>query len=603
MPPAFARRPRPRRCSVGSELQSCRIFHPLAACDRTHAARVAPRYGFSHPAQVNTVRAGGCAIAGWMALTSFVLFGCGGDDVPAAVSDAGEDSSADAGDGGCAVTACTDPSTPVCGSDGVCVECGASVDCLDVAKPICMRGTCSACLGDVQCAMNLDLPVCAADGRCVECEIAAECPVEAPLCGASGRCVECVTSSDCSGSAPACSTAGQCVSCTEVTDCTRDQFADEIRGIICESALGQRGSSLTDDGSLEAFVCAGDVDGFPGLSFLDAAIRNGTLQVDAATIAACRASMLDLSAESACATAMRPTLDDTAPCSLDAECRSGRCAAADRACGGECAAPLVPGGICLRDGDCAVGSVCVSRYCRAFVDVGGSCAGAVCLDGLYCNASSVCASRGTVGATCRSGADGDCLAGLYCDSGHCATRPGEGAPCLADWRSPRCGADLQCAGTTCAVPLGIGATCTTSEECVPGAGCAATTCKQIVGSGARCSIDVLCPRGMACTDARCRPLPDIGAPCSDSTGCLRGRCLSGTCADAPLFTPCMAGAYWFDTLDPCGASSSCRDTASGWQCTPEATLGGLCSGTSALPCRSPDTYCDGTTCRAICMPI
>ena len=102
--------------------------------------------------------------------------------------------------------ACTqrDPSRPVCGGTGACVQCAASSDCSrDPNKPICVSGACSACGAGLlgECALrDPSHPVCGMAGACVACSSSSDCFTDPakPICDlTTNACVACGSDAQC----------------------------------------------------------------------------------------------------------------------------------------------------------------------------------------------------------------------------------------------------------------------------------------------------------------------------------------------------------------------------------------------------------------------
>ncbi len=106
------------------------------------------------------------------------------------VPDAGPMCTADAGGCPAAVPFCV---------EGQCVECAASADCTDPARPVCdASGTCQPCAAEADCAARPATPHCAPAGQCVECLDGSHCVPAAPVCDtANWTCRGCVLDAEC----------------------------------------------------------------------------------------------------------------------------------------------------------------------------------------------------------------------------------------------------------------------------------------------------------------------------------------------------------------------------------------------------------------------
>ena len=141
-------------------------------------------------------------------------------------------------DGACADCSsngdCSNPSYPVCASNGVCVGgCLVNSDCSGAA-PICSANTCRGCASNAECQaihgsglLVLDkcdngVPLLSgvANGACADCAADADCTNPAlPACNSNGVCVECLNDGYCSGATPICS-ASVCVGCSGDLQCS-----------------------------------------------------------------------------------------------------------------------------------------------------------------------------------------------------------------------------------------------------------------------------------------------------------------------------------------------------------------------------------------------
>lgn len=532
-------------------------------------------------------------------VSSIVVAGCGD---PPVEGDADVDASArlDGGATGCASAGCADPAAPHCDSaTDRCVACLDASHCADDAAGVCIGGACRPCLTDTQCVEQLARPECRSDGRCVECSTSADCADLTPFCRPDGVCAECLDEGDCSDLAPAC-TSGSCRSCAEAS-CAPSQVLRELFALQCAVAIRGEGESDLND-AFEALFCSTRPELFLFFAYLEGAVEAGRIEIDEERFAECReASSIALFDEGACSAAMRGTVPNGGTCAIAAECVSGRCSVPGSTCAGTCVARTVAGEGCEDDDACMDGLICLSSVCQAPPGEGATCT-TRCAEGLFCSASRVCEAQRAVGESCSGVASGgDCQENLACRSGRCAAPPVEGEACWPEYLQ-RCAEGLRCDGTVCRIPRSAGAACTSTVECAFGSRCLEEVCAPILGLGDPCTSDEPCALGTGCADGRCRPLPDLGEPCF-AAGCLRGVCRAGTCQSEALFTACEPGVYPFDVLDPCGGTSSCSETPTGWQCVPEGGLGAACDGPADLPCRQPDLYCNtARACAAHCSP-
>jgi hypothetical protein len=215
-----------------------------------------------------------------------------------------------------------------------------------------------------------------------------------------------------------------------------------------------------------------------------------------------------------------------AECASWATCAAGRCALRPGACEAEphCAAwqdcgpahacVLAPG-MCDGEGDCAAWRSCLAHGC--VLDAGrceghGDCAG-----WQYCDAGHTCQD---VGATCAG--DGDCQAWQVCTTGHCANRPGA------------CGADEQCDPAW--------QVCGAEHACVAAPGfCASSSGCEGWES---CGPDHVCRAGLMCRgDGDCVG----GDSCSIGAGAIAGVCVGPFSCDPAGIT------IWGDLIEGIGS--------------------------------------------------
>jgi hypothetical protein len=328
---------------------------------------------------------------------------------------------------------------------------GGGVRCAD-GVGICIPGdggvTCTVLPGSGadctqgQCAAGL---TCSPDNRCRDPLLLGD------ACGDGGGCP---TGAAClQGECRTRLTAGQ-PGCARTTDC--------LDGLVC-----------SDDGVCAVGPARGDACGGAVCGSGDACVRSY--------------------AERRCGA----RVPDGAPCTFDADCENGFCAASTALC-----AALPDDGDLCPDTRCTAGFACD-------VDNGGVCvpapaAGEACLTGpaacapgLGCNVDNVCAPGPGVGGACLI-PNNLCADGLACDftpdGSICAVRRGVGAPCQNDV----CKAGLFCsfADGTCQPVRAVG------DACRDGGGCAdGDECGDLLGG------------------FRCHPIPDAAdAPCFTACG-------------------------------------------------------------------------------------
>jgi hypothetical protein len=114
---------------------------------------------------------------------------------------------------------------PVCEIDAAsCVECVKDMDC-PATSPICGSNKCRLCANATpECKSSYPLtPICVSNGTCVECVSKGDCTTTPkPACDTSvNKCVGCLASSDCSGTSPICNVQAQtCRACQADAECT-----------------------------------------------------------------------------------------------------------------------------------------------------------------------------------------------------------------------------------------------------------------------------------------------------------------------------------------------------------------------------------------------
>jgi hypothetical protein len=106
----------------------------------------------------------------------------------------------------------------MCKNGTSCVECLASADCQDLAKPVCKgMDHCVECVVNGDCAANANGPACDSTAEvCVSCTSGFGCAGAKPKCKVNAnpmlnQCVQCLTNADCAGATPTCNTLNQCV--------------------------------------------------------------------------------------------------------------------------------------------------------------------------------------------------------------------------------------------------------------------------------------------------------------------------------------------------------------------------------------------------------
>jgi Cys-rich repeat protein len=163
----------------------------------------------------------------------------------------------------CVTAADCDRDAPLCGANGVCVECVAPADCGGGDVCDALSGKCStACATAADCTSN---GVCAARGVCVECATNADCAArDGQICNmTAGVCVGCRSDSDCGGTHPFCNAASsQCETCRVTADCAPNQTCQGGDCVThCASNADCGGGApacLVDTGA--CVECASDTD-------------------------------------------------------------------------------------------------------------------------------------------------------------------------------------------------------------------------------------------------------------------------------------------------------------------------------------------------------
>ena len=228
------------------------------------------------------------------------------------------------------------------------------------------------------------------------------------------------------------------------------------------------------------------------------------------------------------------TLPAGAPCDLtwNLQCQSGSCVqvpdAGSSGCGA-CAATIPIGqgcgpGASSASSACAPGSYCAGT-CTALGAVGAPCTTrSVCQPGLTCSSAEQCATPVMLGGACQ--ADIDCAEGFPCVAGTCALRGDAGAHCTeSGWDTP-CDYGLVCDTTTstCVVPTvqPDGACGANGQACIYGS-CAEGVCPTIIPDGQPCPTS---PTAMCDVEAECDPAGNCEIPGSTVCQVAGGRWLS-----------------------------------------------------------------------------
>ncbi|MFH0769960.1 MAG: hypothetical protein V1926_01130 [Candidatus Peregrinibacteria bacterium] len=193
--------------------------------------------------------------------------------------------------------------------------------------------------------------------------------------------------------------------------------------------------------------------------------------------------------------------------------------------------PGTGGAECVRDDDCALGSVCRSGQC-----VSGCCADADCIG--FCNANKECVLRG-----CRSAAD--------CPGGRCDSQGGGIRQC-----SPEKSLSVdRCVGHACLQP----------------------------DTARSCRKDADCSEGY-CVRGKCSPACRSDGDCGAGALCLRKACVRGACradSDCPEGRCNEAGACELECTEDGPVGEPVLDLGLG----PIARCGnGVCSGNEWLTC-------------------
>ncbi|MDH5492894.1 MAG: hypothetical protein OEY14_13150 [Myxococcales bacterium] len=424
------------------------------------------------------------------------------------------------------------------------------------------------------------------------CSSDAECP--GARCAPSGACVECLAPTDCPVLAPACE-AGSCGSCFEGASCTREQLAREWLATLC-LATAPRASEIPLVEAIEPIYCSDRPETVALTRLLIQGIIDGSLDVDAAKLRACRDS-IDPGLPEICNQTLVGAVSPGGACFADEMCADGWCDL-NFACPGVCVAAKGAGEGCLRDEQCASGHYCRLFSCQPIPAVGEGCSG-TCVDGAFCSYAStpaICLANGELGATCSW--DGQCAEPFRCQSSVCANRAAGGESCA--W-SGDCERGLRCVGLRCRAPVAIGQTCSEPTLCPHGARCVGGVCRALALIDDPCGAEIVCVGGTACVAGRCSQLPDAGESCAATGVCLRGTCDGSTCLELGAGAACTPAPYFMDALDPCGAESSC-DADTG-VCVANPAAGETCTGSGSFSnCNTAEFECELGSCQAICAP-
>lgn len=145
---------------------------------------------------------------------------------------------------------CTNPDAPQCNTDGSCVECVDSGDCVGETPACNGDHSCVQCIDDSTCSG--ETPICdVPNNACVQCIDGGDCSGGTPVCTVDNMCVQCADSDDCSGDTPACSDDNTCVQCTDNSTCSGDTS-------VCNVDNTCVGCVDSNDCSGETPVCAVD---------------------------------------------------------------------------------------------------------------------------------------------------------------------------------------------------------------------------------------------------------------------------------------------------------------------------------------------------------
>ncbi|TMA73103.1 MAG: DUF11 domain-containing protein [Deltaproteobacteria bacterium] len=284
---------------------------------------------------------------------------------------------------------------------------------------------------------------------------------------------------------------------------------------------------------------------------------------------------------------------------------TGSCPAlATQSCGAYGCGAVACKTTCAADGDCASGNYCDSSHAcvakKAQASACGGdheCAAGPCVDGLCCDracggqceACDVAGGVGTCSATTgaphgtRSACASDgTVCGGSCDGVHPAacTYPGNSVSCR----------NASCAGGTAT----LAASCDGAGTCpaLQTQTCAPFSCGPAACNG-NCSADSDCANGTWCSAGVCVPLLAPGQACGGANQCGSPHCVDGVCCDTACTGQCEACAEN-------GSVGTCTSVAGGPRnartaCASDGSVcAGTCDGIHPAACTYPN---NGTTCR------
>jgi len=323
--------------------------------------------------------------------------------------------------------ACIDVARPACNTAGAlagrCTECAQAnvTRCTLPASPTCntTTGSCAACLADFGAAASRACPratepTCltagANAGRCVECASYTQCGGTKPVCTGANVCEGCNADFGAAGTKacptttlPYCTSGGACGRCASNADCAGRA------GPICNLGTGSCGAVCAVDADCKTTeLCAAgscipkapNGDPLPNVPPIagDCTPQNGQRACLSATCFA---------ADDRCG------LPNGEPCGPSANaqvCRSGVCFQRDVACGLPTGEACTKADVC-RSNVCATTGLC--GECKKDTDCGGPTSGRVCdgrtslcvdgcrgRDGNACAPPAVCSSTTSAQGTC-----------------------------------------------------------------------------------------------------------------------------------------------------------------------------------------------------------
>ena len=361
----------------------------------------------------------------------------------------------------------------MCKNGTSCVECLASADCDDPAKPVCKgMDHCVECVVNGDCA-DAAKPAC--DGTtdsCVPCTAAFGCNGATPKCKenanpAMNQCVECLANADCAGVAgkPACdTTTNQCVPCLAGFGCTAPNAQCKVNA---NSAMNQCVQCLADGNCL----------GTPATPACDLGI-NKCVACTAVNTMACVAPF------SKCLTNLDANKNKCVECTASAQCGTSK--------------PLCDTVTSNRCTECLVNMDCTSMSTpKCLVDntdvTKNACVG--CLMNADCmNPTPICEMT-TTHKCVACLADVDCGAGKYCIT--------NANPLLNKCVSCRNDADCGAGTPACDIATKTCVPCRASGA-VPHVGCMNPTAACLVNANpamnmcVECTMDAHCNGGKTC---------------------------------------------------------------------------------------------------------